>query len=591
MWDYSIYLGNESDKVHVDFISTDRLFIVASIGDAIDKDEFKEIFESVGKIVVVEHIDNLNSFEKAVDEAFKKLEKNATFALAASLAVDNVLYLVTRGGGKIFINRGSSFQPLIAGSHTSSGYLQDQDLVVLTTSQFVVRISEHALQRFIQDKGTQEIVEALTPDLKGNDDTGLIALFARYQGHGTEETEPVEEGAVASYTVAPPTARRFNIKEMIARLRGGTNAGSSSLGKKLTFVVLVVLVGVFIWSVILGNQRRQRNAFIKKVETQATTIDSQLEEAATLTSTNIDRSLELLASAKSAYGTLKEEATDKKLADLAQLKGIASHIKDAEKSIKKEEETATEEFYDLNLIEKGATAIRFYYDGTTLTMLDPDKAKVYLLNLEKKSVVTRKDSKVVGAICVAFHQEEPYVFSAKDGVFRISKEKAELLVDKDGEWGLIKDCGMYSGNIYILDADKDEIYKYLVAESGYSAKNSYIKSGKTDLAKASAMTIDGAVYVALGSRVLKYEAGNNAPFTIKLPITGTIEFDDIFTSRDLDKIYLLDKESRKIFIVSKEGEFLKQVAASVIGNADDFVVDKTEGILLLVKDKIIKIVE
>ena len=67
--------------------------------------------------------------------------------------------------------------------------------------------------------------------------------------------------------------------------------------------------------------------------------------------------------------------------------------------------------------------------------------------------------------------------------------------------------------------------------------------------------------------------------------------DDIFTSKELDKVYLLDKESKRIFIVSKEGEFLKQVVASVIGNIDDFVVDKNEGILLLHKDKITKIVE
>ncbi len=610
MWDYSIYLGNESESFHVDFISTEHLFITASIEDSIEKDEFKELFEQVRSHITEEKVNSLAGFEKAIDKGFKKLEKSDSFSLAASLSVDNVLYLVTRGGGKVCISRGSVFQTLIEGTQTSSGYMQDQDLVVLTNSLFTARTSESTLRRFIQDQDPQEIVESLAPDLKSADDTGLIALFARYRKGASEDqyvenTEVVEDAAVMPaqtaqvvaqepmyalpqqnhMNTAAPTAR-FNIKNLWARMPVG-----NSLGKKATFALLIILVGVFIWSVILGNQRRVRNAFIKKVETEAQAIDSQLDEASSLTTSNVDRSLELLAAAKDSYATLKEEADAKKLSDLEQLKGIDSRIKEAEKSIKKEEETATEEFYDLNLIEKGASATSMYYDGTTLTMLDPDEAKVYMLSLEKKSVVTRKDNKVDGASFVAMHQEEPYVFSMSNGIFRITDDKVELLVEKDDEWGSIKDFAMYSGNIYILDTEKDEIYKYLVAEGGYSGKNSYIKSGKADLGKATALTIDGSVYITLGSKVLKYEFGNSVELDLKLPTSDDVDFDDIYTSRDVDNLYLLDKESKRIFVVSKEGEFLKQISASVIGNADDFVVDKEQGILLLAKDKIIKIAE
>ncbi|KXK09810.1 MAG: hypothetical protein UZ22_OP11002000974 [Microgenomates bacterium OLB23] len=232
-----------------------------------------------------------------------------------------------------------------------------------------------------------------------------------------------------------------------------------------------------------------------------------------------------------------------------------------------------------------------YFDGETVAMLDVENAKVYLLNLAKKSVVTRKDGKVENGNFVALHQDEPYVFSTNDGVFRITSDKTEVLIEKDEEWGDIKDMWMYNGNIYMVDAGKDELYKYLVAEGGYSAKTSYIKSGKADLAKASSMAIDRSVYVALGSRVLKYESGNSVAFSIKIPGGDDIEFDDIFSSEDLDNVYLLDKESKKIFVVSKEGEFLKQISASAIENSTDFVVDQEQGILLLVKDKIIRIIE
>jgi hypothetical protein len=90
---------------------------------------------------------------------------------------------------------------------------------------------------------------------------------------------------------------------------------------------------------------------------------------------------------------------------------------------------------------------------------------------------------------------------------------------------------------------------------------------------------------------MKYESGNSINFAIKIPGGDDLEFDDIFTSDDIDNVYLLDKAAKKIFVVSKDGEFLKQISVSVIGEATDFVVDQKEGILLLTGDKIIKIVE
>jgi len=606
MWEYSIYLGNESDSIHVDFVSTDNLFVVASIENSIEKEAFKGLFEKVRDAVAAERVHNLAAFEKVIDREFKIVEKNPGFALAASLSVENVLYLVTRGNGTVYIDRGPIFQNLVSGDNTASGFLQENDVIALTTGSFMNRITPPTLQRFIQGKTPQEIVEAVTPDLKGNDDTGLIALFSRHHvREAAEETmEEREAEEELEYQVIPPPSEapmyatptqhvvaekpqpNFSLKSLLAGIRPG-----SSMGKKVTFALLIILVGIFVWSVVLGAQRRQKNTFIKKVEAQSLLIDSQLEEASSLTTTDVDRSLELLASAKQSYEALNKEAVEKKLSDLDQLASIKVKIAESEKSIKKEEETASEEFYDLNLIEKGAEAKKMYYDGTTLALLDSENAKVYLLDLAKKSVVTRKDGKMADGVFVALHQDEPYIFSSTDGVFRTTKEKTDVLIEKDEEWGSIKDMWMYNGNIYLVDAGKDEIYKYLVAEGGYSAKNSYVKSGQADLAKAGAMAIDRSVYVINGSRILKYESGSSVDFTVKIPGGDDIVFDDIYTSEDIDNVYLLDKESKKIFVVSKEGEFLKQVTASTIASTTDFVVDQTEGILLLVKDKIVKIVE
>ncbi|KXK09809.1 MAG: hypothetical protein UZ22_OP11002000973 [Microgenomates bacterium OLB23] len=356
MWEYSIYLGNESDTFHVDFVSTENLFIVASIQNSISKEDFKEMFERVRDAVAQGHTHSLAGFEKLIDKEFKNLEKKGNFALAASLSLQNVLYLVTRGGGVVFVERGPVFQKLISGDLTASGYIEENDLIVLTNSYFTARVAPPTLQRFVQNNAPQQIIESLTPDLKSNDDAGLIALFGRYHNRGidTEEAaydaelneddvQTVGVSAVATATLptnmvdidmatesdyghnvpieqvgyvgqaeqvaAVQSPRKFNIS--VQKLLAGIKPGSS-WGRRLTLLLLLVLVLVFVWSVVLGTQRRQRNAFIERVSAQAQLIDEQLEEAFSLTASDVDRSLELLASAKSSYKALQEEANKKK---------------------------------------------------------------------------------------------------------------------------------------------------------------------------------------------------------------------------------------------------------------------------------------
>ena len=50
------------------------------------------------------------------------------------------------------------------------------------------------------------------------------------------------------------------------------------------------------------------------------------------------------------------------------------------------------------------------------------------------------------------------------------KKKPVRIIEDDSEWGNIIDLNVYNGNIYLLDSEKDEVYKYLVAEKGYSEK-------------------------------------------------------------------------------------------------------------------------
>ncbi len=134
---------------------------------------------------------------------------------------------------------------------------------------------------------------------------------------------------------------------------------------------------------------------------------------------------------------------------------------------------------------------------------------------------------------------------------------------------------IYNGNIYILDKEKNDIYKYLVAEGGYSDKNSYFPEGQeVDLSDSIGITIDSALYVVKESEVLKYISGGADPFATKYP-EKTPQLAGIFTTTDIEQVYVWDTTSGIIYVLNKDGEYNRQVASSIIRKAKGvFVYDE-----------------
>jgi hypothetical protein len=132
----------------------------------------------------------------------------------------------------------------------------------------------------------------------------------------------------------------------------------------------------------------------------------------------------------------------------------------------------------------------------------------------------------------------------------------------------------------LLDAGNDDIYKYLVAEGGYSDKSSYFaKDASVNLSEAVDMTIDSAVYIALKSGVSKYVSGADDKFQTEYPEVTPI-LSGIYTNSDLENVYVWDKKSAAVYELKKDGEYGRQVTAGVIGRANGFFVYDNKSFVL-----------
>jgi len=611
-WDVGLYIGNENEQTSIGFLTAENFFLVVrTVGD-IQKADLDDLLAFTKKEKSDKPVGSLADLESLIDGAFKRLKSFGEVSIVSAAIVDDILYVLSRGHGCVYMSRGSMFDGLIDGDLSSSGRLQDGDSFLLAMDEFVDRMGKQRLYDVFNRHLPQQAIDEITPELKSKDDTGLVAMYvhvtknARGDVDQTEladdegdemdeegengvgdrvmeaEVVPDVEGAAEAEPIQPvqpvqptmPTPAAFdggsNKKGLSAWL--GMLEHSTVKGRKYTALIVVVLLVILGWSVVLGNQRREKEAFAKHLTQEKTIVMQRISEAGELAGTDSVQALAKIAEAQQTVDKLSLEATNKKFDAKEDIASMRKAIADAEKAITKKEEGRLAVFYDMEVIDETASAEDLAVDGDDLVFLDRQEGKIYIVSSEKKSVDIRTHKLAKEAKYVAMHQGDPYIFVPAKGVFSLDEDNKEKnVIPNDEEWGDITDMDMYSGNIYLLDSGKSDVYKYLVAENGYSDKNPYFKLEKTpDLKGAERIAIDGALYVAEGDGLTKYESGLNADFDGTTP-NGDVSFNDVFAKKEIDDVYVLDREHGAVVIFDKDGVFKKQKGAAKMKDAQHII--------------------
>ena len=167
-------------------------------------------------------------------------------------------------------------------------------------------------------------------------------------------------------------------------------------------------------------------------------------------------------------------------------------------------------------------------------------------------------------------------YRTSSALIAVNKEgdKKDLLKnDKDWEKGV--GLSTYQGNIYILD-QKNGVLKFTAGGDGFG-KSSYLKD-KPDLSTASAIAIDGSVWILLkDGNILKYTKGSAEDCKVKgmdKPAKGATR---LYTNIDSENLYVLDPGNSRIIKINKTGAFQTQYVADILKNAKDLEVSEKDG--------------
>lgn len=589
-----LYVGKDYENGYLGYIAEDNLFAVVSIEEGMTKEQGKELLDNLKKQIASLDKITLTSLDAQVSEILVRANVPLNFSMAMGCIYNNILYLKTVGEGTVYGRRNKDFAQIITGDNRASGYLHEFDFFVLTNNKLSeVLINDEQLKKFVGYKKPKDIVNELYAHEYGEQDKGLVALFMEFLKESEQRTAVdnfpgaplIDEKPIMSDSEPmeqPVTAK----KNFIPNIFSGLRLPNSDRRKTFTFIGVIIVSLILIWSVVLGRQRQVAAERQKKITATKEVVSQKLLEAEDVAFLNLDRSLALIAEAHTAVNTLKKDLGSTRLSEVTDLEKL---IKEQESKITKKEEKNYEEFYDLALEDKDAQGTIMSLDGEMAAILDTKNGAVYVLDLAKKSIERNSSKEVSSASLVGLYEDKLYFYQKGQGVFQFTAStKVRKVIENDSDWGSIVDLDLYNGNIYVLDKGKDEVYKYLVAEDGFSNKASYFLSGQSvDLEDATSLSIDSSVYIANGDRILKYTSGEQQDMKTSFP-ESDVAITKGFTAVDEDKLYAWDKTKGIIYILDKNGTFERQIQSGIIAKGTDFVVYDNAA-YILVGQKIYKV--
>jgi hypothetical protein len=249
-------------------------------------------------------------------------------------------------------------------------------------------------------------------------------------------------------------------------------------------------------------------------------------------------------------------------------------------------------FLSLDLIKTGFQPTKLDKSLNNLLLLDETQKTVVELDLDKRIPQILGGSYQFGQMEFAgINGQKVFVFSPDKGVSMIETDtnKITQVVKPDPEWGRISGLFAFAGNVYLLDEFKNQIWKYIPAQAGYSDKYEYLNGNNgIDFAGAKKMQVDYSVWVLKpGPEILRFTGGDKDFFSVSGLDESLKEISSFYVSDTTDSAYFLDPENSRLVLLDKTGKYLAQYLGEKFRTAKDLVVDeKGKKVYLLEGNKI-----
>ena len=526
----------------------------------------KEILDNLEQEYFTLETKDLDSIKNAVLITSKKIPEDVFCSFVICAIVNNLMYAFILGKGKVDVKREEKLGTILyvdeglpSSVKAASGFLQNDDIIILQTKQFSDIISTDTLAASLDHQPPSEIAETLAPKIHRNEreQSGASAIVLSYKE--PEQTEeiiaPIEKDELQEEIIKPQEKEEEMPQAPVKIASSGlfsklSNPLSSILGKlklpkiesfnhskKLLVTVVIIIAVVFAASIFLAV-KKQNDA-----KTQA--LFSQIYPPAQKKYDEGQNLLEL----------------NQNLAH----DSFAASQKILEDGKSKFPAKSKEEQQILALLEKVNQALSTSSGVNLIKAQSVDSNTSSLLAEEIKN----------SGASYATQDDKNIYFADSNGISSVAKSggNPKVIIKPSDLPKNIGGLGIYFGNIYVLDKDGKQINKFVQASSGFGQANYFSSGTSPDLASATSITIDGSIWILFKDGTIeKFTKGKADTFAVSGLDKGFSSPTRIYTTIDFSNVYVLDSGNSRIVVLDKTGSYKAQYQADILKNASDFEV-------------------
>lgn len=544
---------------------------------------------------------------------------NGDDAIIVAQVQNGTLALAKKGqlGAKLLRNgKVINLLPLTNEEKTVHGPIQESDLLVLGTKDFfdIVTLPTLADQAVISAVATRDsllpLVESTSAEKK------IASLIASYQPDVVAEepvetmpvTESLEEKEVfgsedvveqppipsphfadpavnpvpASIPAMPkqpllsrlPKFSRLFSQGAIYLRRHDEFAPGGKMRKPLFLVLIAFLTLVCLVAFQLRSRTSEQN--VQVVQAMEREVTDAIASAQKLQGLNDQIARETLLQTRKSITDRGAEISEDKMKEL-----LSKIDKELELVSNIYVLSSLETFYDFGLLKSDPEIVSAKLYNGDIIALDANNGSAYSVEAaSKKATMIAGSDDLKNGELIDQSETQAYVWSPQ-GIYQKSlgsSSQFRRVAQSSDSWGEIIDLVTFANNVYLLDKDNNQIWKY----SGSNlTESSYLGDGLSlDFSRVNSMAIDGVVYVLSSSgNIVKFTGGAPETFTLNGLPDELSSPRSLFTTDEQKNIYFLDKDNSRVMVVDKEGNYVAQYlipkdSASALGDNPTVLADE-----------------
>ena len=228
--------------------------------------------------------------------------------------------------------------------------------------------------------------------------------------------------------------------------------------------------------------------------------------------------------------------------------------------------------------------------ASDVVTIQPNGSKIYSSPIAGQLIDDRASMPASTTFAAGVHLDQSDAVMMLTNTSKVMKMSAPgsspTQVDLNGgSWESAVSMASFSGNLYLLVPNSNQIIKHAMNGAKYDAGTNFITDG-TSVKNGISLAIDGSLYVLDSSNnITKITRGKKDSFSVKGLATG-VSLDgaeQIWTNKDASSIYVLTKTS--VIELAKSGQYLHRYISPEFTSLRAFVVDPNAKQAWVLNDK------